>query len=939
MTYFETHPAVTRAAFALLLALLLPLVALTFYKYASSPTDENTFEDPPSYVRVAKVCILPNPAGRTARETVSQDTLYPGDLICRVNGRGIKDGAGLDSIVGRIPSTQPLTLEIFRPATLMRFNCRVAWQDVPPGTIAATGKFINVTDVVAGGASDRAGMRVGDLILRINGDAFASAFDADKILRRAWIGRTLSYEVLRSEQLLTLNITLAKFGFPLPLLGFSLSGVVLLGVGAFLALKRPRIKAATLLGLSFILLGFSLSTLAIQRDPDVTPLVAVRGIVIVVGIFVGLTLLFRSGLYFPKERPELLSKRWLRIGSWALLAFVLCVFTILRLTGALQGDQGGRIALLAGMALIALSNLAVRMVFAKSRTPEYRKLARLKVVVSALALVVVVATIHLAVLKNSVVPIGFAAAAVLAVPLTYLYTIGRYRLLDMNLSLRRNVQYSLLSILWGLFLAGVFVATFLMISGIEFHLPNIAIRGISIEVPQEPLSAEQRTVDERIVLMVLAIVLWYILWKLRRGVQAWIDRKYYRTQYDYRRAAGKLAEVMATKLSMVELGRGIVQELAGIMHLKRAAVFFFRDESVCCCSESFGVGSEPWNAFCAATGGSFARAIQQFSGEFRVDYLPPDLKRSFQQADFRYIVPIRSKDRLIGAIVLGEKLSEAMYSQEDLEFLLAASKQASVAIENAFLYEELAERERMRHELEIARKIQLASLPQKTPSIAGLDIAGISLPAHEVGGDFFDYLNGTADKLTVVVGDVSGKGTSAALYMSKVQGILRSLHGFTLSPGQLFVRANQLLCEDLEKNSFVTAVGAAFDPGTRSLLLARAGHLPLYVFGAGSGTAYKLTPRGLGLGLNNAGLFVAELEERTVSYAPGDVLLFVTDGVTEARNPSGEEFGEERLLRLLQSSSAFGATHIRDRVLSEIKEFAGEAAQHDDLTVVVIKAT
>jgi serine phosphatase RsbU (regulator of sigma subunit) len=105
-----------------------------------------------------------------------------------------------------------------------------------------------------------------------------------------------------------------------------------------------------------------------------------------------------------------------------------------------------------------------------------------------------------------------------------------------------------------------------------------------------------------------------------------------------------------------------------------------------------------------------------------------------------------------------------------------------MAMENAFLYEELAEKERMKHELAIARRIQLASLPQKTPVVKGLEIAGSSLPALEVGGDFFDYLNGSTDHLTVVVGDVSGKGTSAALYMSKVQGILRSLHPREPSP-------------------------------------------------------------------------------------------------------------------------------------------------------------
>src|SRR5690606_18908610 len=116
---------------------------------------------------------------------------------------------------------------------------------------------------------------------------------------------------------------------------------------------------------------------------------------------------------------------------------------------------------------------------------------------------------------------------------------------------------------------------------------------------------------------------------------------------------------------------------------------------------------------------------------------------------------------LIGIILVGEKLSETAYQNDDLLFLSAISGQASVAIENSLLYEDLANQERYKHELEIARKIQLASLPMKTPNIPGLDIVGASIPALEVGGDFYDYLNGKSDSITIVIGDVSGKGTSA----------------------------------------------------------------------------------------------------------------------------------------------------------------------------------
>ena len=253
--------------------------------------------------------------------------------------------------------------------------------------------------------------------------------------------------------------------------------------------------------------------------------------------------------------------------------------------------------------------------------------------------------------------------------------------------------------------------------------------------------------------------------------------------------------------------------------------------------------------------------------------------------------------------------------------------------------EELAEQERLKHELAIARRIQLESLPQETPAVRGLEISGISIPALEVGGDYFDYLNGNPTKLTVIVGDVSGKGTSAALYMSKVQGILRSLHAFGLSPRDLFIRANHLLCRDLEKRSFVTAMGATFDTDKHNLVLARAGHLPLFYFNGRTRKVEKITPRGLGLGLSPEDLFATELEERCISYSPGDVFVFVTDGITEGQQRTGDEYGEERLLKTLEKASSVSAVALRDRVIDEVKNFTGDASQHDDQTVVVVKVT
>jgi serine phosphatase RsbU (regulator of sigma subunit) len=440
--------------------------------------------------------------------------------------------------------------------------------------------------------------------------------------------------------------------------------------------------------------------------------------------------------------------------------------------------------------------------------------------------------------------------------------------------------------------------------------------------------------------MLLAIGAAFLFRTIGRGGQQWIADKFHRTAYDYRRASRELADVMSTRLDLDGLADGLIQTLARLMPLKRAGVVFVHGPRSYCGGRAHGFAPEEWTDLCANTSADVVTAASKAAGEIDAEYTFPRLRRALAAAEIKYLYPIRSHDRLVGVVLVGEKRSEAAFQDDDFQFLGAAAQQVSAGVENAFLYEELAEQERLRHELEIARRIQLESLPQFTPSVEGLDISGISLPAFEVGGDYYDYLDGAPRHLTVVVGDVSGKGTSAALYMSKLQGILRSLHAFGLQPHELFTRTNELLSRDLERRAFVTALGAFFDTGERQVVLARAGHLPLYLYRASSGEVERLLPRGVGFGLSQSTLFAEELEERVVRYAPGDIFLFVTDGITECQTAKGEEFGEERVIAALRDlATASTARIIRDRLVQSVQAFAGESEQADDQTVVVVRAT
>jgi sigma-B regulation protein RsbU (phosphoserine phosphatase) len=870
------------------------------------------------------------PNSRPLPITTTLDSVITGDLIISINNGIVKTMKDVAEALDESPPND-IKFEVLRPSTNNILSFKAKRSSLKEEFLVFLPSHVLVTDVTVGGASDRAGMKIGDLILRINEKEFKTAIEADRILRLGQIGKSLTYEVLRNNRFVELNVELAKFGIPIAVLLFCLAGIVWMCIGGFIFISRPNILAARLLGSSFIFVGFFMSVLLVRRDFDMTPFIVIRNLIMSVGFIFGFVAMFHSSHYFPLERTDLKEKKWIIPGYYiaGILSTVLLIIISRMVPFSLLP--------LGSISLLLIYGVYLSFRYRKGVTSEYKRLNR---VIKWTSLISGAAMAIISIFffnTNQLIVVGIISIVLMFIPLAYLFTIGRYRLLDLNFRVRRNTQYSIVSILWGIVIFYFLTWSFFKLPLIELPKANIVFTGTAIEINDTPAMASERNASERIMLMVLGIGLTFIVLRVRKYGQQFIDKKYYRQQYDYRRASLELGEILATTLTMEDLSRGLVRKLSELMKLKRAGVLFFREEKCCSCLSAYGFDGNVWEQFCINHERELITSVRQFNNEFRIDYLPVLLKDEFHREGFQYGVPIRSKEKLIGLLLVGEKQSETTFRQEDLAFLSTTAKQASVAIENAFLYEELAEKERMKHELQIARRIQLDSLPQTTPNIKGLDIYGTSIPAMEVGGDFFDYLSNGDGALTVVIGDVSGKGTSAALYMSKVQGILRSLHGFVLSPKELFQRTNTLLCHDLEKRSFVTVLGVEFDPKKRSAIVSRAGHLPLWHYELSTKTVKKILPRGLGLGLNNASIFTAEMKEKKVQYNKGDIFLFATDGVTEAHNTAAD-FGEERLQKILIEYFNRSAKEIQTHIINEIAAFVGDHEQHDDQTVVVVKA-
>ncbi|HEX6973301.1 MAG TPA: SpoIIE family protein phosphatase, partial [Vicinamibacterales bacterium] len=258
------------------------------------------------------------------------------------------------------------------------------------------------------------------------------------------------------------------------------------------------------------------------------------------------------------------------------------------------------------------------------------------------------------------------------------------------------------------------------------------------------------------------------------------------------------------------------------------------------------------------------------------------------------------------------------------------------------LMQTAAEKKRLEEELRIARQIQMSLLPRGPLDVPGLAITALCVPAREVGGDYYDFFPLPNDRLGVLIADVSGKGTSAALYMAELKGVVLALSQRYESPRDLLIEVNRIIAENLDSRSFITVTYAVIDTRAGVMTYCRAGHTPLIYLSSASKTtpARVLVPNGMVLGLHIDGAaekFAELLEEDRIELATGDVIVLFTDGITEAMNAESDLFGETRLSRIVEEHGHLESGELRERILREIESFVGGADQHDDMTMILLK--
>ncbi len=296
-------------------------------------------------------------------------------------------------------------------------------------------------------------------------------------------------------------------------------------------------------------------------------------------------------------------------------------------------------------------------------------------------------------------------------------------------------------------------------------------------------------------------------------------------------------------------------------------------------------------------------------------------------------VPMELQGQTRGVLLLGDKLNREQFTAADLEFLSALGSLAIISLENARLFQQAIEKQKMEDELAIAREIQKGLLPSILPSLPGYEIAAANFSSKQVGGDYYDVIPLDDDRLILAIGDVSGKGTPASLLMANIQATIRALVPLDLPLTDLTARVNDLMCPNTGGSRFVTFFWGCLDHRRKTFTYVNAGHNHPYLLHA-DGSVDRLDKGGMILGVMET---MVPYEQETVVLHDGDVLVLFTDGVSEAMNAASEEYGEERLEAVIRKAAGWGAQGLIDIIHQDITAHAHGAPQSDDITMMVMR--
>lgn len=786
------------------------------------------------------------------------------------------------------------------------------WIDDYKGVKAKESLFI--VQIVPGGVTDKAGVKDGDILVEINGKKFKDIKEAQWLINQAESGEVLTYTLVRDNEVLKLSFQAYKFFNLVLIVSFFLSLGFLI-IGFVVGYSKP--KEITSQIFFFLSMAF-----AISYSPGLDyfsgyPWTIVYSYIVlkaIGGAFVN-PLFIHFFITYPikyefKRRKLFL---WIIYGVSIILTLLTFFITV---------DIPG-FAYLSGIYMSIGFHYLIKS-YRKSESEIIKKSFRVIIGGFILGFIgltyLLVYTVFVKKATFLVSPLWFAPfLLVLAIPVSFGYSIFKYKILDTEFIIKKGLVFGILTSIIVLFYLGIVYTADTILSG---YIGT----------------------DRKVITFTAIIVITFTFDFFNKRAKDFVDKQFYKDRYNYRKAlldfSQELPKMKSIRQVLDKLGISAKQ----IMGIAKLNVWIYDDRYLNILKKEIQLKEE--NKTITFKDIWLDELMTKIFKDNTEPVLLSDIEidelnlseqdvEAIHNANIYLAVPIYLKDKLIGALNFSKKPSGKEYSEEDLDLLKTIASQTAISFESARLQLEEVDKQKIDEELGIARKIQESLLPDRAIEIEGLDLTGSSSPAKTIGGDFYDLIKISDKKLLVIVADVSGKGIPAALNLSKVQAMIQFSTKIFDSPKDILKSVNKQIYNKIDRKSFVTIAAGLFDLENMTLKICRAGHNPtLY---ANKNEVKEINSKGIGLGLDNAKLFDANLQEVELKLNKDDIFLFYSDGLTEAMNSFKEEFGLTNVKRILKDNVDGNSNDIQRNLIDEVKAFKGSAEQNDDITLVTIK--
>ncbi len=784
------------------------------------------------------------------------------------------------------------------------------------------------------GVTWNAGIRNGDQLLEMNGQALQSTLHAQQILNEVPGGEYAEYLIKNVDGEIIETQVYVKKLILYGNLANTLSSLFWLLLGFIVLTARPGGKINRLFYAFGVLSVFAVLYVFLPMDYKIFNLVREQSVLVILLALlwaVGISFIGPILLYFFWNFPKpfnFVEKRWVkRILIIIPVILTIIVLLIIVLTfGSRTISWYYFYSMIEGLgnfieAVYVIALISLILQYRRTTSAHQKKPVMLIIIAFAFSIALSIYASRVApaladTFFNS--PEYFMPIVLVAlVPLIVAYSVFKYQLMDVGVVVRNTIIYGTATI---------------TVAAIYFLLIYVAGHKVG-----EFFGAENQGIVAGVFFIIFAI----IFQSTKNRFQDFLTKRFYPEQFAHQQVLMDLSNDLATAVGLENILDLMKKTFVDALKINKFGILIRDKDNSLSLTKCVGINEEA----CIITKSNIANFLKERSYLTKYPAIEqpdfnrvfPDMAESLIQEGIYTVIPMMVKNKIVGLLVFGLTKSGSHFAGKDLELLWAAANQAAVSIENARLYDTEAQKLKIERDLDLARNIQKGLLPACIPQIGNLDICGEMIPAMQVGGDYYDLLpiNGSNKKLYVVIGDVSGKGLSASLYMTKLQTMIQFACTSDRSPKEILVEVNRRIFNEFEKNWFVTMSVAYFDLEKNTVKFCRAGHMPLLT--ATNGTVDSYRTQGIGVGLESGDIFERSLIEKEIELQSGQIYAFFTDGVTEAMNEHRELFGEEMLSRVLKDKANHRSTEIMNEIWNSVNTFRGNAEPSDDMTMVIVK--